>query len=67
MSEQKEISYLREPQVQVLTKLSKSTRWRLEKEGLFPKKRRLSRRSVGWLASEIQDWMQSRSEVGSHD
>ncbi len=59
------ISYLREPQVLELTKLSKSTRWRLEKKGLFPKKRQLSQNCVGWLKSEIDDWLISREIVNA--
>lgn len=53
-------SYLREPQVFERTKLSRSTRWRLERDGKFPKRRRLSANAVGWLASEIENWMTSR-------
>lgn len=55
-----EISYLREPQVFERTKLSKSTRWRLEKEGLFPRRRKLGKNSVAWLSNEIEDWIISR-------
>lgn len=60
MNQQKNISYLREPQVFNITKLSKSTRWRLEKAGKFPKRRQLSANAVGWLASEIEEWIASR-------
>ena len=58
------IRYLREPQILDLTKLSKSTRWRLEKKGLFPRKRQLSPNAVGWIEEEIQDWLLSRSICG---
>ena len=60
---QKNISYLREPQVFALTKLSKSTRWRLERTGQFPRRRKLSTRSVGWIEVEIENWMKSRELV----
>ncbi|HLB43131.1 MAG TPA: AlpA family phage regulatory protein [Gammaproteobacteria bacterium] len=60
MNQQSNISYLREPQVSNITKLSKSTRWRLEKAGKFPKRRQLSANAVGWLASEIEEWIASR-------
>jgi prophage regulatory protein len=50
----------RERDVQEKTKLSKSTRWRLEKAGLFPAKVQLSLRAVGWRAEEIIDWCQNR-------
>ena len=54
---------LREPQVSVLTGLSKSTRWRLEREGKFPQKRQLSAKSVGWLASEVEEWIRTRNII----
>jgi len=38
--------YLREPQVFEITQLSKSTRWRLERDGKFPRRRQLSSNSV---------------------
>jgi prophage regulatory protein len=55
--------FLREAQVAAITGLSKSTRWRLEKAGKFPKRRQLATRSVGWLFSEIEDWVQTRNAV----
>ncbi|MEO8402862.1 MAG: AlpA family phage regulatory protein [Gammaproteobacteria bacterium] len=61
MEQQKIDRYLREPQVHDITKLSKSTRWRLEKNGKFPKRRRLSSNVVAWLESEINIWLFSRS------
>lgn len=33
---------------------------RLEKEGKFPKRVRLSNSRVGWLVSEVQEWLQER-------
>jgi prophage regulatory protein len=60
---EKNISYLREPQVFALTQLSKSTRWRLERDGKFPKRRQLSTRTVGWVEAEIEGWMKSRQLV----
>ncbi len=55
---------LRDPQVFDITKLSKSTRWRLEKAGLFPKKIRLSPNAVGWLESDIRLWLEQRVQEG---
>ena len=55
---------LRDPQVFEITKLSKSTRWRLEKAGLFPKKIRLSANAVGWLESDICSWVEQRAQEG---
>ena len=53
--------FLRWPRVRQLTGLSRSTVWRLEKNGQFPARRRLSANSVGWSLIELQAWMQSRS------
>ncbi len=63
MQHQNDLKFLREPQVSALTGLSKSTRWRLEKDGRFPKKRQLSAKSVGWLAPEIEEWIKTRAIV----
>ena len=51
---------LREAECEEITGLSASTRWRLERSGHFPKRRRLSRNLVGWLHSEVEEWMRSR-------
>ena len=37
--------------------VSETTLWRLEKKGSFPKRRQLSIRNVGWLLSEVNQWM----------
>ena len=39
--------FVREPECRALTGLSRSTRWRLERSGEFPKRRRLSSNGVG--------------------
>jgi prophage regulatory protein len=52
---------LRDRQVFDVTKLSKTTRWRLEREGLFPKKIQLSKNCVGWWESQILSWLEQRS------
>jgi prophage regulatory protein len=55
----------REPKVKEETGLSKSTRWRMEKAGEFPKKIQLSLRAVGWRAEEIIQWCKDRCEARS--
>ena len=40
--------------------LSEVTIWRRERAGLFPKRINLSERRVGWVESEIEDWLNSR-------
>jgi prophage regulatory protein len=56
---------LRERDVRVITGLSRTTRWRLEREGQFPRKRRLSVGAVGWLESEVLAWIQHGSAAAA--
>jgi len=37
--------------------LSRPTIWRMMRDGRFPKSRSLSNRAVGWLDTEIYEWM----------
>lgn len=53
--------YVREAECEDRTGLSKTTRWRLEREGKFPKRRKISNNAVGWLNSELTDWIKSRA------
>lgn len=41
--------------------LSRSTIWRLERTGKFPRRRRLGPNSIGWLLSEVDDWIATRT------
>jgi prophage regulatory protein len=54
---------IREPECRELTRLSRMTRYRLERDGLFPKKRKLGPRATGWLRSEIQAWIAERAAI----
>lgn len=47
--------------VRKLTGLSRSTIWRLERQGLFPRRRRISHRRVAWASVEVRDWAHARS------
>lgn len=40
--------------------ISLPTAWRLERQGSFPARRKISSNSVGWLRSEIETWMLDR-------
>ena len=46
------------------TALSRSTIWRLERRGAFPKHRRISLNAVGWLEAEVDEWMLTRDSAG---
>jgi hypothetical protein len=46
-----------------MTGLSKSTVMRYEKERLFPKRHRLSKQVVGWLESEVAEWVKKQPGI----
>ena len=61
---------IRWPEVKVLTGISRVTAWRMEKNGKFPRRRKLGENSVAWIASEVEAWLESRQVVGggmNHD
>ncbi|WP_084201459.1 helix-turn-helix transcriptional regulator [Geobacter pickeringii] len=51
---------LRNPDLDVITGLSRTTRWRLENAGDFPKRRQISKGAVGWIESEVTAWLLSK-------
>lgn len=51
---------LRRRETQARTGLSRSTIYNLMKAGTFPKSFHLSPRTVGWLESDIDDYIQAR-------
>lgn len=51
---------LRLPAVIQITGLSRSTIYKLMLEGDFPPARKLTRRSVAWIAADIVQWIESR-------
>jgi prophage regulatory protein len=61
--EQSADAIIRESECQQLTRLSRATRWRLERAGLFPRKRQLSPGCKGWLRSEVQQWIAERAAI----
>lgn len=54
---------LRIKQICEITALSKATIYREIKKGRFPSPIQLTERNVGWLLSEVNDWVSSRKKV----
>lgn len=52
-------SVLRLKDVLILTGLSRTTLWRLEKEGRFPPRARLSLRAVRWFHHDVVAWLEA--------
>jgi prophage regulatory protein len=55
-------SILRLPAVKARTGLSRSTIYLRVSEGTFPKPVSLGGRAVGWIESEVQQWLEERIE-----
>jgi predicted DNA-binding transcriptional regulator AlpA len=51
--------FVREAEREQITGLSRTTWWRMERYGKAPKRRRISANGVGWLLSELTEWMRS--------
>jgi len=52
--------FLRLPDVKNRTALSRSSIYAKIKHGIFPKHINLGPRSVGWLESEVNEWIAAR-------
>ena len=51
------LRFLRFPAVRARTGLSRTTIWRLERQGDFPRHVRISRNAVAWAEHEVADWI----------
>jgi prophage regulatory protein len=60
---QREPAFLRRKQVEARTGLSRSTIYQYIKDGVFPKPVPLGPRAVGWLESEVRDWIAERVKI----
>ena len=60
---QPQLSILRRKQVQARTGLSRSTIYLYIKAGRFPKSVALGPRAVGWIESEVSDWIAERLQI----
>ena len=52
--------FIRLDTVIMLTKLSRATLWRMEREGRFPKRVKIGLRAVAWRESDIREWLDRR-------
>jgi prophage regulatory protein len=56
---------LREPDVLQIIQISRSTLWRLVRQGTFPRPLKLSVGATAWKADEVEDWIETRKRVGT--
>ena len=55
---------LRRPQVLKKVGFSRQTLYRRIAEGSFPRPVRIGRQAVGWLKTEVEEWIASRPRAG---
>ena len=60
---QREPAFLRRKQVEMRTGLSRSTIYQYIKDGAFPKSVPLGPRAVGWIESEVSEWIAERVKI----
>jgi prophage regulatory protein len=51
---------LSQSEVQLATNMGRTTIWRLEREGKFPRRRQIIGHRIGWLESEVTEWIEAR-------
>ena len=51
---------VREKERQYITSISRSTAWKLEQIGKFPRRKPLGAKSCGWLLSDLLYWINER-------
>jgi prophage regulatory protein len=55
------LKFIRFTAVRERTGLSRSTIWRLERVGAFPKHHRISSNAVAWVEQDVIDWMRAKT------
>lgn len=54
---------IREAECKKITTLCRMQRYNLEKKGAFPARRHLGGNAIGWLLSEVTEWMKNRPAI----
>ena len=62
---QQGLSILRRKQVEARTGLARSTIYHYIKAGTFPRTVPLGPRAVGWIESDVSNWIAERVAIGS--
>ena len=62
-TENQPLRILRAPDVVRRTGLSSTTIWRLERDGRFPRRRRIAGNLVGWRSDHVEAWIRERPAI----
>jgi len=60
MTQQYQNKYLREQEAAIVSGMSRTTRWRLEQRGEFPRRYQISDGITAYKESEVMEWFDSR-------
>lgn len=55
--------YIRFSEIKKLIGISRSTIWRLEQKGKFPKRHKISPIEIAWLSNEVEDWINKHINI----
>lgn len=55
-----QLSIIRPGQLAEILSVNPVTVWRMEKRGELPPRKKISNRCVGWLESDIREWLENR-------
>ena len=58
--------FIREYECRRITGLSRTTRWREERAGRFPRKYKISKSAMAYRESEVMAWLDMRSQEVTH-
>jgi len=56
------LQIIRPTELAEILSVSKQTLWRMENRGELPKRVKISKRAVGWLATDIQEFLEEKRE-----
>lgn len=56
--------YIRRPEVEALTGLSRASIYRMMAEGAFVRPYRIGKQAVRWRYSEVRTWLAQRPQTG---
>lgn len=54
---------IREKECRKLTGICRTTRYMMERNGIFPARRQLGGRSVGWMLAEVLEWVNNQPKA----
>ncbi|MGY9058001.1 MAG: helix-turn-helix transcriptional regulator [Alphaproteobacteria bacterium] len=52
--------------LKALGNISRTTLWRMERQGDFPRRRQITPNRVCWLASEVEAWAEARPTAAAN-